>query len=121
MKKEHTAWIGEIEGHKIKVTNDGKARLYIDGVEAAKEKGLIHLEYELRAPIPDTDYIVIAKLDGTKDAIVSCDVLIAKKLEMTMGKENEDGFTRYTDEEIAKMREDAEAAIAISTMNTILF
>lgn len=122
MKKEITAWVGEFEGHKIKVTNDGKAKLWIDGQEAAKEKGLIHLEYELRAPIPDTEYIVIAKLDGVKDSIVTCDVMIASKIEMTMGKENNDGdFTPYSDDEINSMREDAEAAVAISAASTILF
>ena len=121
MKKENQVWIGEFEGHKIKVTNSGKAKLYIDGVEAAKEKGLIHLEYELRAPIQGTDYIVIAKLDGTKDVITICDVLVAKALSTTFGKEDEDGlFTPYSQDEIDSMKEDAEAAIAISTMNTIL-
>lgn len=122
MKKERTVWIGEFEGHKIKITNDGKARLWIDGVESAKEKGLIHIEYELRGQIPNTDYIVIAKLDGAKDLIVTVDVLIAKKLEVTMGKEDEDGhFTPYTDEELAKMKGDTEAAVAITAMNSILF
>lgn len=121
MKKENQVWITEFEGHKIKVTNAGKAKLYIDGVEAAKEKGLIHLEYELRAPIPGTDLIVIAKLDGTKDVITTCDVLVAKALTTTFGKEDEDGlFTPYSTEDVDKMKEDAEAAIVISTINTIL-
>lgn len=121
-EKTHNIWIGEIEGHKIRVTNDGKAKLWIDGVEAAKEKGLIHLEYELRAPIPDTDIIVIAKLDGVKEGIVVCDVMAAKKVPMTFGKEDQDGnFTPYSDDEINKMKEDAEAAVAISAASTILF
>lgn len=121
MKKENAVWVGEFEGHKIRVTNSGKAKLWIDGVEVAKEKGLIHLEYELRAPIPNTDYIVIAKVDGTSDVIVSCNVLVAKKVDLIFGKEDEDGlFTAYSDAEINSMKEDAEAAIAISTMNTIL-
>lgn len=120
-KEQKAVWIGEFEGHKIKVTNSGKAKLWIDGVEAAKEKGLIHLAIELRAEIPGTDYIVIANVDGTKESIVTCDVMVAKKVELTFGKESEDGlFTAYTDEEIQKMKDDADAAVAISVMNTIL-
>lgn len=117
MGKVKTVWIGEFEGHEIKVTNEGKCRLYIDGVEVAKEKGLIHFDYELRASIPDTDYIVIAKVDGTKDVIVSCDVLIAKKLDVIMAKEDKEGIiTPYTEKEIEDMRDDAQQAIYISTI-----
>lgn len=122
MKEIREVWVGEFEGHKIKVTNSGKAKLWIDGVEAAKEKGLLHLELELRAPIPGTDYIVIAKLDGAKDLIVNCDVLIAMNLPMTFGKESEEGvFEAYSEDEISKMKGDTEAAAAITAANTILF
>ena len=122
MKKEQDIWVGEFAGHKIKITNSGKARLYIDGIEAAKEKGLVHLQYELRAPIPDTEYIVIANVSGVKDSIITCDVMIAKKLDVVYGKELEDGtFTPYTEEDIEKMREEAdEAAATTALLTTIL-
>ena len=116
-EKEFQAWKATFEGHTILVTNNGKAKLFIDGEEIAKEKGLVHLEYTLEGAIPNTDYIVKATLNGTKDSIVTCDLFIGKSIPMEFGKAKENGiFTAYTEEEIEKLKEDAAAAILITTI-----
>lgn len=121
MKKHNQVWTTEFEGHAIKVINSGKAKLYIDGEEVAKEKGLINFVATLQAEIPGTDYIVTAKVDGTKEPIVLCDIIVGKRLAVSYGKEAEDGsFTPYTEQEIEEMKEanqvSSDMAAIIATM-----
>lgn len=83
-------WIANVEGHEIKVINDAHATMYIDGVEADKEKGLISLGCFLSANLPDSDKTVFAHIiSGAFD--IHCVITVGVQCKTTHGVTNKDG------------------------------
>jgi len=83
-KKE--VWTCNYKGHEIRVENTAKATLFIDGKEAAQEKGIISVMAALEAKLPDSEETVMAFVGGATK--VDCHIIIGQKPETSHFMEN---------------------------------
>jgi len=119
--KGKEVWITNYEGHEIKVVNKNHITLYIDGVEASKNKSLIFTQIFLHAAIPDTDKIVIARV-YQKDQYLTCNFIIGDIAPVQYGYQHKDGKVELlTDDELKEyhefLKKDYDEAIFLTLIN----
>lgn len=78
------AWTAEYNNHSIKVVNNKKTQLFIDGALAAEKDDLF--TSVLSAPVPDEpEKSFIGILNASEDVELTCRVIAAKELESVHG------------------------------------
>jgi hypothetical protein len=120
-------WATTYNGHEIKVVNGSHTKMYIDGKEVANHESFLSTQVILRAVIPETNKVVMARVHqkAVSDVILSCDFMVGDVLKTEYGFQHKDGTTTMlTDDEVQQYvkatkeeLEDPTAAI-IAMMNT---
>lgn len=115
--KKYNVWTTTYNNHKIKVTNNKKAVLYIDGHEVDKEKG-VNMKCTLKAPVPDSDKMVLVLIKGEDQCSIS---FIEDARDVIRGYETENGeFVAYTKEELEELENDKTSKIVTDSVITTL-
>ena len=96
-------WTTTYEGHEIRVCNGAHTKMYIDDKEVAKQNTLISTSATLKAVIPDTRKVVMARVHQktAEDMILSCEFIVGDLLPSQYGYRKKDGtVVPLTEEEI---------------------